>query len=99
MPTQEAIEQLAAELFKHRITTGEGGRAQCACGWWVSPLLNSVHRLHVAEHVLVEMHDAAYHDAQQRTKAVGLLLADSGDITPMGQRMLQKIWEPADEVG
>jgi len=108
---EQMTETIAAELFKHRLVSVEG-RSQCACGWWVSPLLTSVHRLHVAESVLaacliataqingeniVEARDGVLEDAKRRTHAVGLLLLGSGDITPTGTHMLDKIWEPAGE--
>jgi hypothetical protein len=46
---EDLVELIAAELFRHRLTLGEDGRPQCACGWWVAPLLDSLHRLHQAE--------------------------------------------------
>lgn len=106
------VEMIGAELFRHRLTSAEEGGSQCMCGWSVTPLLNSLHRMHTAEAILasvllataqingeniVEARNGVLEDAQARTKAVGLLLADTGDITPMGQRMLEKIWEPAGE--
>ena len=105
------VETIAAELFKHRSTVGPDGRAQCACGWWVAPFLDSLHRLHQADAILaatvlataqingeniVAARQEAYEDAKRRTHAVGLLLADSGDMNPMATRMLDKIWEPAE---
>lgn len=113
MTTREhMVELIAAEMFRHRLTVNDEGRAACMCGWFAVPLLTSVHRMHTAEAILascllataqingeniVEARDGVLEDARKRTTAVGLLLADSGDITPMGQRMLQKIWEPAEE--
>lgn len=47
----EMIETIAGELFKHRLVVVDG-RSQCKCGWWVAPLLDSLHRLHQAESVL-----------------------------------------------
>lgn len=88
------VEAIAAELFRHRLVVVDG-KSECKCGWWINPLLDSVHRLHQAEAVAVVARDFAYKDAAARTHAVGLLLANSGDITPMGTRMLDKIWEPA----
>jgi hypothetical protein len=53
MTTRDAmVETIAAELFKHRLVVGDDGRSQCKCGWWVAPLLESLHRLHQAESVL-----------------------------------------------
>jgi hypothetical protein len=104
------VEQVAAALFQHRLVVDETGRSVCKCGWWVAPLLESVHRLHQSDQVLAAVlmataqlnaeHVAqarmnAYQDAAARTHAVGLLLANSGDITPVGTRMLDRIWEPA----
>lgn len=43
---------IAAALFEHRLTVGDDGRAQCKCGWWVAPLLDSLHRLHQADVIL-----------------------------------------------
>lgn len=48
----EMVATIAAALFEHRLTVGPDGRAQCKCGWWIAPLLDSVHRLHQAESVL-----------------------------------------------
>lgn len=115
MTTRDAmVETIAAAMFQHRLVVVDG-RSQCKCGWWVNPLLDSVHRLHVSDEILaatllataqinaeniVEARNGAvadaYDDAKKRTHAVGLLLADSGDITPMGTRMLDKIWERAE---
>jgi hypothetical protein len=50
--TDALLALIAAELFKHRLTVGEDGRSQCTCGWWVAPLLESVHRLHQADAIL-----------------------------------------------
>lgn len=53
-----------------------------------------------AEHIadaLTGQREQLRDDAKRRTHAIGLLLQDSGDITPMGVRMLEKIWEPAEE--
>lgn len=88
-------EAIAAELFRHRLVVDAAGKSTCACGWWIAPLLDSVHRLHQAEVLKVVAGEYAYRDAAARTHAVGLLLAGSGDITPMGTRMLDRIWEPA----
>lgn len=89
-------------LYEHQILSRDG-KAQCKCGWWTAPLLSSVHRLHVADETLAavlaaaaELHAdniLALEDAKARTHAMGLLLLDSGDITPMGTRLLDKIWE------
>lgn len=89
------VETLAAELFRHRLVVDDAGKSVCKCGWWITPLLDSVHRLHQAETLGAVAREFAYRDAAARTHAVGLLLANSGDITPMGTRMLDRIWEPA----
>jgi hypothetical protein len=89
------VETLAAELFRHRLVVDDAGKSVCKCGWWISPLLDSVHRVHQAEALGVVALRYAYQDATARTHAVGLLLASSGDITAMGTRMLDRIWEPA----
>jgi hypothetical protein len=106
----DLVATIAAEQFKHRLTVGDDGRSQCKCGWFITPLLESVHRLHQADEILAavlmataqvngeriaETRELVWQDAKARTHALGLLLASSGDITPMGTRMLDKIWEPA----
>jgi hypothetical protein len=48
----EMVEVVAAALFQHRLVLGPDSRPQCKCGWWVAPLLDSLHRLHQAESVL-----------------------------------------------
>jgi len=114
MSRELMVETIGAELFKHRLVVDETGRSVCKCGWWVSPLLASVHRLHQADQILaatllataqinaeniVAAREGAYEDARRRTHAVGLLLANSGDMNPMGTRMLDKIWEIAERGG
>jgi hypothetical protein len=106
----EMVATIGAALFEHRLTLSEEGKSQCKCGWWVNPLLDSLHRIHQADEILAavlmataqlqgerqaEIRDQVYLDAAARTHAVGLLLASSGDITPMGTRMLDKIWQTA----
>ena len=105
------IETVAAELARHALTTDENGRSVCTCGWFTQPLLTSVHRFHQADQALAavlmataqingehiaESREQAMDEWQKRTTAMGMLLIDSGDITPMGARMLRKIWEPAE---
>lgn len=46
------VESIAAQIFNHRLVTDEQGRSVCKCGWYIVPLLDSIHRLHVAESVL-----------------------------------------------
>ena len=90
----DMVANIAVAMNQHRLVVDDAGKSVCTCGWWVSPLLDSVHRLHVAN-VLAAVSLGAVDDYRKRTHAVGLLLLDSGDITPMGTRMLDKIWEPA----
>jgi hypothetical protein len=110
--TREAmVETITAELFKHRRNVGEDGRAQCRCGWWVAPFLDSEHRAHQASEVLaavmlataqlngeniVVARDSVLEEGTRRAEALGRLLISSGDITPMGARMLTKIFGPAE---
>lgn len=109
--TDKMTELIAAELFKHRLVTDHNGRSICKCGWYVSPLLDSVHRLHQGDQILAavlmataqiagenasETRSRDRQEWQNRTHAVGLLLLDSGDITPMGTRILDKIWETSE---
>lgn len=46
------VQDIAHALWLHRRTLGEDGQSRCACGWWVLPLLDSVHRAHQAEEIL-----------------------------------------------
>ena len=104
----DMVANIAVAMNQHRLVVDDAGKSVCTCGWWVAPLLDSAYRLHLADQALaatmtataqlnaeliVEAREGAYREAALRTHAVGLLLLDSGDITPMGTRMLDKIWE------
>lgn len=102
------IELIAAQMHAHRRVGN-----QCSCGWSVTPMLDSTLRVHVAESILASVvlaiaqvnaenifavQEAVVEDARRRTHAAGLLLIDSGDMTPAGASILDNIWNNPDEV-